>query len=117
MADMYEGELELELEDEFHESELEEEQEGEFGAIGNILGGLLGEGEDEDEVGLGELEDEDEFEDELEDEMGHGETGEGEGWLPSATWWAACLAKAKTNLRVKANSRTSLESISPLEAS
>jgi hypothetical protein len=69
MADMNQGELELELEDEFHESagegEEEDEQEEEFGAIGNIIGGLLGEGEEELED-EGELEDEDELEDEEE---------------------------------------------------
>jgi hypothetical protein len=70
----YESELELELEDEFHEGELEGEDEaglegeGWLGALGNIAGGLLGEGEDE-------FESEDEFEDE--DEAGL----EGEGWL------------------------------------
>src|SRR5215469_5467928 len=69
MADMHEGELELELEDEFHEGELEDEAgegEGWLGAIGNIAGSLLGEEELEDESLLGEeeLEDEFEFEDE-----------------------------------------------------
>jgi hypothetical protein len=58
-------ELEDELEDEGElEDEDEMEDEQEFGAIGNIIGGLLGEGEDEDE-----LEDEGELEDELEDEV------------------------------------------------
>ncbi len=53
MADMREGELELELEDEFHEGELETEDEsslegeGWLGAIGNIASSLLGEGEEE----------------------------------------------------------------------
>jgi hypothetical protein len=75
MAD-HESELELELEDEFHEGELENEDEagmegeGWLGALGNIAGSLLGEGEDE-------LEDEAIGEDELEDEAGL----EGEGWL------------------------------------
>ncbi|HKF47390.1 MAG TPA: hypothetical protein VKB38_08525 [Terracidiphilus sp.] len=78
MADMHEGELELELEDEFHEGELEDEAgegEGWLGAIGNIAGSLLGEEELEDESLLGEDEFEGEEEDEYEDE------GEGEGWL------------------------------------
>ena len=54
MADMHEGELELELEDEFHEGELESEDEsslegeGWLGAIGNAVGSLLGEGEEEE---------------------------------------------------------------------
>jgi hypothetical protein len=75
MAD-HESELELELEDEFHEGELETEDEagmegeGWLGALGNIAGSLLGEGEDE-------LEDEAIHEDESEDEAGM----EGEGWL------------------------------------
>ena len=51
MADMHEGELEMELEDEFHEGESEDESslegEGWLGAIGNIASSLLGEGEDE----------------------------------------------------------------------
>jgi len=81
MADMHEGELELELEDEFHEGELEDEAglegEGWLGAIGNIASSLLGEEELEDEASLGEFEDEQSLlsEDEFEDE------GEGEGWL------------------------------------
>ena len=80
MADMHEGELELELEDEFHEGELESEDEtslegeGWLGAIGNIASSLLGEGEEELE-GESSYEAEDEFEDEMEDEL------EGEGWL------------------------------------
>jgi hypothetical protein len=86
MADMHEGELELELEDEFHEGESEDESslegEGWLGAIGNVVGSLLGEGEEELE---GEnslessLEGEEEFEaeEEFEDESGL----EGEGWL------------------------------------
>jgi hypothetical protein len=65
MADKNEGELELELEDEFHEGELEDEDEEEFGAIGNLVGSLLGEEELEDEVS-GEFEEEDEDEDEEE---------------------------------------------------
>ena len=83
MADTHEGELELELEDEFHEGELEDEAglegEGWLGALGNIAGSLLGEEELEDE---GELEDEssflgeEELEGELEDE-GEGEFGIG----------------------------------------
>src|ERR1700751_4761261 len=53
MADQHEGELEMELEDEFHEGELEGEDEsslegeGWLGAIGNIASSLLGEGEEE----------------------------------------------------------------------
>jgi hypothetical protein len=79
MADTHEGELELELEDEFHEGELEDEAglegEGWLGALGNIAGSLLGEEELEDE---GELEDESAFlgEEELEDE--YEDEGEGE---------------------------------------
>lgn len=80
MADMHEGELELELEDEFHEGELEDEAglegEGWLGAIGNAVGSLLGEEELEDEA-LGEFEEEGEEEYEDEDEAGL----EGEGWL------------------------------------
>lgn len=81
MADMHEGELELELEDEFHEGEFEDEAglegEGWLGAIGNVVGSLLGEEELEDEHSLGEFEDEHAFlgEEEYEDEF------EGEGWL------------------------------------
>ena len=77
MAD-HQGELEMELEDEFHEGELESEDEaglegeGWLGALGNIAGSLLGEGESELE---GELENE--SEDEFEGEA----TLEGEGWL------------------------------------
>ncbi len=84
MADMQEGELELELEDEFHEGELEDEAglegEGWLGAIGNVASSLLGEEELEDEASLGEFEDEQSLlsEDEFEDED---EAGEGEGWL------------------------------------
>src|SRR5215831_8180721 len=63
MADMHEGELELELEDEFQEGEVESEEEvegeGWLGAIGNIAGSLLGEGEEEIE---GEIEGEEEGE-------------------------------------------------------
>src|SRR6516162_7620489 len=53
MADLHEGELEMELEEEFHEGELESEEEsslegeGWLGAIGNVVGSLLGEGEEE----------------------------------------------------------------------
>src|SRR5580765_6952988 len=93
MAD-HQGELEMELEDEFHEGELESEDEagegeGWLGALGNIAGSLLGEGEDEFEgeaglegegwlgalgniagslLGEQEMEGEDEFEGEFEDE-------------------------------------------------
>jgi hypothetical protein len=86
MADLHEGELEMELEDEFHEGELESEDEsslegeGWLGAIGNVVGSLLGEGEDEfeDESSF-ETEDESSFEaeEESEDESSY----EGEGWL------------------------------------
>jgi hypothetical protein len=69
------GELEdelHELEDESHEHEDELESEGIFGAIGNALGGLLGEGEDEweaeDESAFQEHEDEAFLEGEWEDE-------------------------------------------------
>ena len=76
MADIHEGELELELEDEFQEGEFEEEAglegEGWLGAIGNIASSLLGEEELEEESSLGE--------EELEEEMEE-ESGEGEGWL------------------------------------
>jgi hypothetical protein len=86
MADLHEGELEMELEDEFHEGELESEDEsslegeGWLGAIGNVVGSLLREGEEEFEdesafeaVGESAFEAEDEFEDES--------SLEGEGWL------------------------------------
>jgi hypothetical protein len=70
MATLYENELESEFEQEMHENELESLHEGEgenfLGGIGNILGGLLGEGESELE---GELEAEGEFEHELEGEF------------------------------------------------
>lgn len=74
MADMHEGELELELEDEFHEGELESEDEsslegeGWLGAIGNVVGNLLGEGEEE-------FEDESAFEGEDEGEQFFGSIG------------------------------------------
>lgn len=74
MADMHEGELELELEDEFHEGELESEDEsslegeGWLGAIGNVVGNLLGEGEEE-------FEDESAFESEDEGEQFFGKIG------------------------------------------
>jgi len=86
MANLHEGELEMELEDEFHEGELETEDEsslegeGWLGAIGNVVGSLLGEGEEE-------LEDESSFESEeesafeLEDEFEDESSMEGEGWL------------------------------------
>lgn len=86
MADMHEGELEMELEEEFHEGELETEDEsslegeGWLGAIGNVVGSLLGEGEEEyEDESAFESEDESAFEseDELEDET----SLEGEGWL------------------------------------
>jgi hypothetical protein len=83
MATMQEHELESEFEHELHESELESgEQEGILGAIGNVLGGLLGEGEGtgesefehegEGELGFG-LESEHEFESEAEFELESGE--------------------------------------------
>ncbi len=86
MADLHEGELEMELEDEFHEGELESEDEsslegeGWLGAIGNVVGSLLGEGEEEyEDESAFEAEDESAFEseEELEDES----SLEGEGWL------------------------------------
>ncbi len=86
MADLHEGELEMELEDEFHEGELETEDEsslegeGWLGAIGNIASSLLGEGEEElEDESAFEAEDESAFEseEELEDES----SLEGEGWL------------------------------------
>jgi hypothetical protein len=48
----------LELEEEFHETEFGEtgetgEGEGILGAIGNVLGGLLGEGETDEENEFG----------------------------------------------------------------
>jgi hypothetical protein len=77
MADMHEGELEMELEDEFREGELEEEAategEGWLGTIGNIASSLLGESELEEE---GELEEE--LEAEGEGELEGEEEGEGE---------------------------------------
>jgi hypothetical protein len=98
MADMHEGELEMELEDEFHEGEGEGEEEsslegeGWLGAIGNIAGSLLGEGEEESSFESsyeGEGEDESSFESSFEssyegEEEGEGEDEsslEGEGWL------------------------------------
>jgi hypothetical protein len=83
MADMHEGELELELENEFGEGEEESGMEGEgwLGAIGNIASSLLGEGEGEEELEEEfEGEGEGEFEEELEGELEE-ESGEGEGWL------------------------------------
>jgi hypothetical protein len=80
MADVHAGELELELEQEFHEGggEAGLEAEGWLGAIGNAVGSLLGESEFEDEL-EDEFEDESEFahESEHEDETGL----EAEGWL------------------------------------
>jgi hypothetical protein len=85
MADTHEGELAMELEEEFHEGELEGEEEIGMRSNGHLGGGLLGEEELEDEFshefshemgehehGFGEEELEDEFEE---------EAGEGEGWL------------------------------------
>src|SRR5215469_7697480 len=82
MADLHEGELEMELEDEFHEGELESEEEleseGWLGTIGNVVGSLLGEGEEElESESAYETESELEAEEELEDES----SLEGEGWL------------------------------------
>jgi hypothetical protein len=92
MADMHEGELELELEDEYHEGELEGEEEsglegeGWLGAIGNVVGSLLGEGEEEfeeefEEEGSLEGEGEEEFEEEtfLEGELEDESSLKGEG--------------------------------------
>jgi hypothetical protein len=87
----YETELEQELEQELHElheGEVEGEEEaglegeGILGAIGNVLGGLLGEGEEEGEIGMHELHETHELP-ELEEELtGEGEAGlEGEGIL------------------------------------
>src|SRR5215472_14834190 len=90
MADMHEGELELELEDEFHEGELESEDEsslegeGWLGAIGNVVGSLLGEGEEElEDESAYEAEDESAFEAEEESSFESEEESslEGEGWL------------------------------------
>jgi hypothetical protein len=80
MADAHAGELELELEQEFHEDEAGLEGEGWLGAIGNAVGSLLGESEDEFAHEL-EQEDESEFthEGEFEDET----SLEAEGWLGS----------------------------------
>jgi hypothetical protein len=79
---MQETELQSEFEQELHEQELHEqelheleaEQEGLLGGIGNILGGLLGEGESTGEMeaeleGVHELELEGEFEGEGEGEL------------------------------------------------
>jgi hypothetical protein len=92
MSNMYESEWEAEeeaqggiateLEEEFHEGEEEAGHEGEgwLGAIGNIAGSLLGEGEEEGEE-EGVLEGEEEGEEEGFFE-GEEEAGlEGEGWL------------------------------------
>lgn len=74
MADLHEGELEMELEDEFHEGELESESEsslegeGWLGTIGNVVGSLLGEGEEE-------MEEESAFEGEDESEEFFGKIG------------------------------------------
>jgi hypothetical protein len=80
MADLHEGELEMELEDEFHEGELETEDESSLEGEGwlGAIGSLLGEGEEEfeDESSF-EAESSFESEDEFEDES----SLEGEGWL------------------------------------
>lgn len=84
----FEGELASELEHEFHEGEAVDgagrEGEGWLGAIGNVVGSLLGESELEAESEFeSELAGESEFEAELESE-GEFEseaTAEGEGWL------------------------------------
>jgi len=95
MANSYEAELERELAHELHEGEGEfewesheggAEGEGILGAIGNALGGLLGEGEEEShEYELHELHEAHElheFEGEGEEEFeweSHESSGEGEG--------------------------------------
>jgi hypothetical protein len=61
--EMLEDELAFEGESGLHEDEAEEE--GIFGALGNALGGLLGEGEGEDELAAHELHEVHELEDEL----------------------------------------------------
>lgn len=74
MADVHEGELAMELEEEFHEGELEGEEEAGLEGFANLMG--------EEEL-------EDEFSHEMEDEAGFGEEEfeeeheaiEGEGWL------------------------------------
>jgi hypothetical protein len=70
MSTMQEHELESEFEHELHETELEaSEHEGVLGSIGNVLGGLLGEGESTGESefeGAGELNHEFELEQEFE---------------------------------------------------
>ncbi|HXY99840.1 MAG TPA: hypothetical protein VEI03_07550 [Stellaceae bacterium] len=72
MSTIQEHELESEFEQELQETELEaSEQEGVLGSIGNVLGGLLGEGESTGESefeleGEGEFESEFEFETEME---------------------------------------------------
>jgi hypothetical protein len=83
-----EGELASELEQEFHEGEAPDgagrEGEGWLGAIGNVVGSLLGEGELEGQGELeSELEGESEFEAEFEasGEFESEATAEGEGWL------------------------------------
>ena len=63
LEDEYSGEGEEEMEDEF-EDESSLEGEGWLGAIGNVVGSLLGEGEGEDEY-----EDESSFESEGEEEL------------------------------------------------
>jgi hypothetical protein len=78
--ELHPGGLASELEEEFHEGEEEGGLEGEgwLGAIGNVVGSLLGEEELEDELedeGAAESEEEGFFE--SEDELGQ----EGEGWL------------------------------------
>jgi len=75
MANTFEGEEELALEEELHEAGEAGEGEGILGAIGNVLGGLLGEEELHEE----ELH---ELAHEQEEELPEaGEAGEGEGIL------------------------------------
>jgi hypothetical protein len=93
MATMQEHELESEFEHELHESELESpEHEGIFGTIGNVLGGLLGEGEAESEFELGGM---GELESELEGEF----EGEGELELESGEQFFGFLKKAAPFLK------------------
>jgi hypothetical protein len=78
---MQETELESEFEQELHETEAGHEGEGILGSIGNVIGGLLGEGETESELELHELEGEGglhELESEFESEVGGAHELEGE---------------------------------------
>ena len=85
---MQETELESEFEQELHETEAEAGHEGEgiLGSIGNVIGGLLGEGETESEMELHELEAEGglhELESEFESEAELGAAHELEGEFES----------------------------------